>query len=99
MAAAVIAWNLALFLLASVWKQIVKDYGMPPILDRNLAPTSVEVESMACVLEGQHGFFAAGIAEFFSTYHAIAGDCERSRMWTCVAQSIRDRESARIAHR
>jgi hypothetical protein len=54
---------------------------------------------MACVLEGQHGFFAADIAEFFSTYHAIAGDTGRAQMWTRVAQSIRDRESVRIAHR
>jgi hypothetical protein len=68
-------------------------------VDPNLTPTSAEVESMACVLEGQHGFFAAGIAEFFSTYHAIAGDAERAQMWTTVMQSIRDREVARIAHR
>jgi hypothetical protein len=72
---------------------------MPPTSDRNLRPAPVEVESMACVLEGRHGFFAAGIAEFFSTYHSIAGDCERSRMWTNVAQSIRDRENTRIAQR
>lgn len=72
---------------------------MPLPTDPDLTPRSAEVESMACVLEGQHGFFAAGIAEFFSTYHAIAGDSERSRMWTCVMQSIRDRERARIAHR
>ena len=72
---------------------------MPSLSDPGLTSNSAEVESMACVLEGQHGFFAAGIAEFFSTYHAIAGDCERARMWTCVVQSIRDRESARIAHR
>jgi hypothetical protein len=54
---------------------------------------------MACVLEGQHGYFAAGIAEFFSNYHEIAGDGERARMWTRVVHSIRDRESARIARR
>jgi hypothetical protein len=72
---------------------------MPLPTDPDLTPSAAEVESMACVLEGQHGFFAAGIAEFFSTYHAIAGDNERSRMWTCVMRSIRDRESARIAHR
>jgi hypothetical protein len=72
---------------------------MPPTSDRNLTPTPLEVESMACVLEGQHGFFAAGVAEFFATYHAIAGDCERSEMWTSVAHSIRDRETARIALR
>lgn len=72
---------------------------MPLPMDPDLTPRSAEVESMACVLEGQHGFFAAGIAEFFSTYHAIAGDSERSQMWTCVMRSIRDRESARIAQR
>ena len=72
---------------------------MPPTSSRNLTPTPMEVESMACVLEGQHGFFAAGIAEFFSTYHSIAGDCERSRMWTSVAQIIHDRETDRIAQR
>ena len=72
---------------------------MPPTFSRNLTPTPMEVESMACVLEGQHGFFAAGIAEFFSTYHSVAGDYERSRMWTNVAQSIRDREDARLTQR
>jgi len=67
--------------------------------DLHRAPSSAEVESMACVLEGQHGFFAAGIAEFFSSYHEIAGDNERSLMWTRVVHAIRDRESARIARR
>ncbi len=67
--------------------------------DLHRTPSSAEVESMACVLEGQHGFFAAGIAEFFSTYHALAGDDDRSQMWTCVVRSIRDRESVRLARR
>jgi hypothetical protein len=67
--------------------------------DLHREPSSAEVESMACVLEGQHGYFAAGIAEFFSNYHEIAGDGERARMWTRVVHSIRDRESARIARR
>jgi hypothetical protein len=72
---------------------------MRSLTDLNRAPNPIEVESMACVLEGQHGSFAADIAEFFSTYHAIAGDTGRAQMWTRVAQSIRDRESVRIAHR
>lgn len=55
-----------------------------------------EVESMACVLEGQHGPFAAGIADFFATYHSLGGDDIRSDIWVRVADSIRDREQARI---
>jgi hypothetical protein len=51
---------------------------------------------MACVLEGQHGLFAAGIADFFATYHSLGGDDIRSDIWVRVAASIRDREIARI---
>ncbi|NJO32804.1 MAG: hypothetical protein HC869_06330 [Rhodospirillales bacterium] len=67
--------------------------------DLSRAPNSIEVESMACVLEGQHGFFAAGIAEFLFHLSRDRGDTGRAQMWTRVAQSIRDRESVRIAHR
>ena len=70
---------------------------LPPDLTR--APSSAEVDSMACVLEGQHGFFAAGIAEFFSSYHEIAGDDERALMWTRVVHAIHDRECARVGRR
>jgi len=68
-----------------------------PTLSMN--PDPAEVESMACVLEGQHGAFAARIAEFFSTYHSLGGDENRSSMWSLVAHSIRHREQERLALR
>lgn len=63
--------------------------------EQDLTPTPGQVESMACVLEGRHGLFAAEIAEFFSTYHSIGGDAGRCWAWACVADTIRKREHER----
>jgi hypothetical protein len=67
--------------------------------DQDLTPTPAQVESMACVLEGRHGNFAAEVAEFFSTYHSIGGDTGRCWAWACVAETIRTREEARVMQR
>ena len=67
--------------------------------DQDLTPTPAQVESMACVLEGRHGHFAAEVAEFFSTYHSIGGDTGRCWAWACVAETIRTREETRVMQR
>ena len=67
--------------------------------EQDLTPIPGQVESMACVLEGRHGNFAAEVAEFFATYHSIGGDAGRCWAWACVAETIRKREHARAAQR
>ena len=67
--------------------------------EQGLTPTPGQVESMACVLEGRHGLFAAEVAEFFSTYHSIGGDAGRCWAWACVAETIREREQGRATQR
>lgn len=62
----------------------------------DVTPTPDEVESIASLLEGEHGAFAAEVAEFFATQHSIGGDAGRSWAWTGVADRIRDREQKRI---
>lgn len=62
----------------------------------DVTPTPDEVDSMATVLEGQHGALAAEIAEFFATHHSLSGDAGRSWAWTGVADKIRRRERKRI---
>lgn len=62
----------------------------------DVTPTPDEVESMATVLEGQHGMLAVEIAEFFATHHSLSGDAGRSWAWTGVADMIRDREQKRV---
>jgi hypothetical protein len=52
---------------------------------------------MALVLEGQHGRYAAEIAEFFSNFHALESDAGRSWAWAGVAETVRRREKIRIA--
>lgn len=61
----------------------------------DVTPTPRDVQAMACVLEGRHGYFAAEVADFFSTYHSQYGDAGRSWAWAGVAQTIRKREKAR----
>ena len=56
-----------------------------------------ELESMACVLEGRHGAYAAEVAEFFATAHVISEDADRSRAWAQVAELVRLREIRRCA--
>jgi hypothetical protein len=51
---------------------------------------------MAEVLEGKHGFFAAGIADFFALYHGQKGDAGRAWAWTGVAELVRTRERERL---
>lgn len=50
---------------------------------------------MVEVLEGRHGHHAAGIADFFSTMHAMKGDAGRSWAWAGVAEAVRRRSKIR----
>ncbi|MFM2421786.1 MAG: hypothetical protein RL291_316 [Pseudomonadota bacterium] len=61
-------------------------------------PTPREVETMAEVLEGRHGQFAAEVAEFFSTYHSLKGDAGRCWAWAGVAECVRQRSQARASN-
>ena len=63
--------------------------------EEDATPTPGDVEAMAAVLEGRHGFHAVGVAEFFSTYHSIGGDAGRCWAWAGVAETIRKRERQR----
>ncbi len=67
--------------------------------DEDTTPTPRDVESMASVLEGRHGLFAAEIAEFFSSVHSQSGDAGRCWAWQGVAETIRRRERIRIGAR
>lgn len=64
--------------------------------DDDTTPTPNEVTSMAEVLEGRHGAFAAEVAEFFSTFHSLKGDAGRCWAWAGVAEAIRTREQRRV---
>ena len=63
---------------------------------RDVTPTPEEVDSMASLLEGEHGILAAEVAEFFATHHSLGGDAGRSWAWTGVAERIREREQKRV---
>ena len=63
----------------------------------DVTPTPQEIESVATLLEGEHGTRAAEVAEFFATHHSLGGDVSRSWAWTGVAERIRDREQKRLA--
>ena len=65
----------------------------------DVTPTPEEVESVACLLEGEHGVLAVDIAEFFAQQHSLKGDVGRSWAWTGVAGRIREREQKRLASR
>ncbi len=67
--------------------------------DEDVTPTPRDVGEMACVLEGQHGQFAAQVADFFSAHHALKGDAGRSWAWAGVAETIRHREKTRSKER
>jgi hypothetical protein len=54
-----------------------------------------EAESMASVLEGRHGAWAADVADFFATFHDLKGDSDRSRAWAGVARVARRRADDR----
>jgi hypothetical protein len=64
--------------------------------DNDTTPTPAEVLTMAEVLEGQHGVFAADVAEFFSVSHSLRGDAGRCWAWAGVAETVRQRSLARV---
>ncbi len=64
--------------------------------DFDCTPPPQDLGAMAEVLEGKHGFFAAGIADFFALYHGQKGDAGRSWAWTGVAELVRTRERERL---
>ena len=63
----------------------------------DVTPTPEEVESVAALLEGEHGTLAVEVAEFFATQHSLGGDVSRSWAWTGVVERIREREQKRLA--
>jgi hypothetical protein len=67
--------------------------------DEDATPTPTDVAEMAVVLEGRHGLFAAEVADFFSTFHALSQDAGRSWAWAGVAATIRARERKRCTER
>lgn len=67
--------------------------------NEDVTPNPREVESMACVLEGRHGLYAAEVAEFFSSLHSVEGDAGRCWAWAGVAELIRKRERDRMTER
>lgn len=64
--------------------------------DHDVTPTPQDVEFMAAVLEGRHGFHAASVADFFSNMHSLSGDAGRSWAWAGVAELVRQREKDRL---
>jgi hypothetical protein len=62
----------------------------------NFTPPPHDLGAMAEVLEGKHGSFAAGIAEFFALYHGQRGDAGRAWAWTGIAELVRSRERDRL---
>ena len=64
--------------------------------DEDVTPTPRDVEEMACVLEGRHGFHAADVADFFSSLHSVKGDAGRCWAWAGVAELVRRREQKRM---
>ena len=64
--------------------------------DEDVTPTPKDVETMACVLEGRHGQFAAEVAEFFASLHGQNNDAGRTWAWAGVAEVVRHRERLRL---
>ncbi|MEM7775873.1 MAG: hypothetical protein AAF732_09715 [Pseudomonadota bacterium] len=58
-------------------------------------PTPEEVENMAATLEGRHGWHAADVADFFSSFHGQKGDAGRCWAWQGVAARVRQRVQKR----
>jgi hypothetical protein len=67
--------------------------------DADATPTPRDVDTMASVLEGRHGTFAAEVADFFSSVHSHEGDAGRCWAWAGVAELIRKRERERRTER
>jgi len=63
--------------------------------EEDLTPTPRDVENMALVLEGRHGQYAAGVADFFAEVHGDKGDAGRSWAWAGVAEMVRRMERKR----
>jgi|GEM_PF-1193634 len=64
--------------------------------NEDVTPTLAEVEGIAELLEGEHGSFAADVADFFSTEHSLAGDAGRCWAWAGVAERLRMRARHRL---
>lgn len=58
--------------------------------------SSNEVRTMAAVLEGRHGAFAAEVADFLAQAHCVKSDHGRKRAWLRVAAEVRRREAERF---
>jgi hypothetical protein len=67
--------------------------------DTDMTPTFAEVEALAAVLESRHGRHAVEVAEFFAAFHSQSGDVGRSWAWAGVAETVRQRERARLLTR
>ena len=63
--------------------------------DEDATPTPDEVDDMASMLEGQHGHYAANVADFFADVHGQRGDAGRAWAWQGVANRVRCRAEAR----
>lgn len=61
--------------------------------------SSIELNTMALVLEGRHGALAAPVAEFFASSHRHGNDHERGAAWARVAEIVREREMQRQSDR
>jgi hypothetical protein len=91
---------MALFLLFSTLSGL--NVGISTLLRKTVkdeTPAFAEVDALAAVLESRHGLYAVEVAEFFSAYHSQSGDVGRSWAWAGVAESVRQRERARIMAR
>ena len=67
-----------------------------PLYEDDVTPRPNEIEDMASLLEGQHGVFAADVADFMSSKHSIAGDAGRCWAWAGVAERVRLRARQRL---
>jgi hypothetical protein len=61
----------------------------------DVTPTPDEVECFALALEGQHGIYAASVADFFAAMHGDRGDAGRAWAWHGVAALVRYRTKLR----
>lgn len=61
----------------------------------DVTPTPNDVECFAVALEGQHGIYAARVAEFFADMHGDRGDAGRAWAWQGVAALVRHRAKLR----
>lgn len=66
------------------------------IRDPDAIPSPRDIETVAVTLEGQHGQWAAQIADFFAACHDQRGDQSRSWAWLNVAEQVREREYRRL---